>query len=108
MAEVIHTKVYIVAGTVGDRVEYLGFDSASGGYPYASAYIRDQTSDLQQAVQWLEDAEKNLPQLKNIKVYQISLHEADAVEVMRNGKVVKDLLSQLTNDQKKILQHMLK
>lgn len=108
MAEVIHTKEYVVAGTVGDRIEYLSFDSVSGGYPYVSSYIRDQTSDLQRAVQWLEDAEKNLPRLKNAKVYEISLCEADAVEVMRNGKVVKDLLSQLTDDQKKILQHMLK
>jgi len=75
MTKAIHTKVFVIAGTVGDKIEYLGFDSASGGYPYCSAFIRDVTSDIDRAILWLKDAEKNLPRLKNAKIYEISLRE---------------------------------
>lgn len=108
MAKVVDTKVYVVAGTVDGRMEYLSFDSASGGYPYASASIQYKTHDLRQAVEWLKDATKNLPSLSNPKVYEISLCEVDVSEVFEDNNVVSNLLSQLTTEQKNILRNILK
>ena len=109
MAKVADSNTYIVASIASDgKMEYLSFDSASGGYPYASASIRDQTSSLEQAIEWLKDAKRNLPRLNNPKVYEICLSEVDISMTSQDSNVVGILLSQLTPEQKSILRDILK
>ena len=74
--QLIDTKIYVVGGTSNNsKFSYLGFDSASGGYPCVSDVPRDLTSDVQQATKWLADAKKNLKRLENVKIYEIMLQE---------------------------------
>jgi glyoxylate utilization-related uncharacterized protein len=105
---VFGSKLYVVAGEVSGKTEYLNFDSASGGYPYSSTAIRDKTANLQKAVDWVEEAKKYYTSMSNPKVYEILLQETDVTGLMTDGKIVNDLLKTLTTEQKKLLKDKLK
>jgi hypothetical protein len=107
---IVGQKRYVVAGSTRDgNTEYVGFDSASGGYPYASAVLVNTTADLAKAISWMKDAEKNLHIIKNPKVfsYEIKLSEVDTSAFEANEVIVKNMIEGLSDEQIEILKRQI-
>jgi hypothetical protein len=102
--ELINTKNFVVAGYKNGRFDYLGFDSNSGGYPYASGYMRDRTTDALKAISWLSEAKSCYCGIPDPKVYEIILREADISGFVEEEKEVDLIISALSETQL----HMLK
>ena len=99
---------YVVAGEVSCAdLEFLDFDSASGGYPYAANYIRNVYNTPLDAWKDLPEATSNYVQMKYPKVYRIVLEEVDMTPYERDQDKVETVLSNLTKEQKQLLKEML-
>jgi hypothetical protein len=103
-------KQYLVSGMVGGKTSYLGFDEASGGYPWASDRIDAVTTDLNEAHKWLKDAKKNLVALKGPRVFsfEINLVEVDMTSFALDDRLVQSILDELTPEQRNMLKDKLK
>lgn len=83
----VKTKVFVVGGMAKDygkdtkSLQFVGHDSASGGYPYsASIYSATKTPDFERAVRWLSlDAKES--HLEDPKIYELVLEEVQYKEV---------------------------
>ena len=96
MTQTNATKYFVVGATDNKmKFVYLGFDSASGGYPYVSGVPRDLTSDIKQATEWLAGAEKNLKKLENPKIYEIILREVIIEKPLTERQKISNEISQL-------------
>ncbi len=72
----IDTGLYVVGGYKNGKFGTVGFDDASGGYPYFDPVLRDKTSSLESAkTSWLEDAKSSYVGITDAKVYRIVLEE---------------------------------
>jgi len=100
----IETKIYVVS----NGSSYLGFDSNSGGYPYASNSIADTTKDVGKAVSWLDSAKGSYCQIAKAKVYEIVLRELDITSYTQDQDTVEQLLAGITEQQRAILKNKLK
>jgi hypothetical protein len=100
----IETKTYVVS----NGRSYLGFDSNSGGYPYASRGIADTTKDISKALSWLDDAKGSYCQIPTAKVYEIVLREVDITSYTQDQDIVEQLLAGITEQQRILLKDRLK
>ena len=99
---------YVVAGEVSYAdLEFLGFDSASGGYPYASNWIRNVYNTSLDAWKDLPEATSDYVRMKDPKVYRIVLEEVDMMSYERDQHKVETVLNMLTKEQKQFLKEML-
>jgi hypothetical protein len=107
---VVGKKTYVVVGNFNGRSSYLSFDKGSGGYPNASDYIKDVTTDLEQVDRWLKNAKKLMPEFEDPKVfsYEINLVEVDMTSFYLDDKKMQDMLDELTPDQLRMLRDKLK
>lgn len=95
----VKTKVFVVGGMVKDygkdtkSLEFVGHDSASGGYPYAATiYSAAKTPDFERAARWLSvDAKES--HLEDPKIYELVLEEVQfkEVETVRIEKQLKEV-----------------
>ena len=107
----ITTATYVVAGHTlkgGDKLQFLGFDSHSGGYPWASSYIQDKTSDIMQAISWLGDAKSDFVKISNPKVYEVILREVDISAILNEEQKIDQFLNGISATQKEMLKRKLK
>jgi hypothetical protein len=99
----IKTNQLVVAGFIKGKLNYLGFDSNSGGYPYASSYMQSRTGELSEAVSWLPEATSSYCGIPDPKVYEIVLREVDISKFVDEEKEVEEMFSKLSEAQKKLL-----
>ena len=106
--ETICTKSFVVGGINSGKFEYLAFDSNSGGYPYASGHIGTLTTDLLQAISWLDEAKSTYCGIPNPKVYEITLKEVDVSSFVDEESEIDSIISGLSETQIKMLKSKLK
>ena len=105
----IKLDMYVAAGLRldADSMEFLDFDSASGGYPFAANYIRNTYNTPWDAWKDLPEATSNYVHMKDPKVYRVLLEEVDMTSFERDQEKVESVLNNLTEEQKQLLKEIL-
>lgn len=105
--ESIKLNKFVVAGKVSSELEFLAFDSNSGGYPYASSTLNNIYRSPAEAFKDLPEAYSDHIRMKDPRVYRIVLEEVDVVFYDNDQKKVESVLDDLTKEQKQLLKEML-
>lgn len=105
---IIKLDKYVIAGKVScAELEFLDFDSLSGGYPFAFNRIRNTYESALNAHKDLPEATSDYVRMKDPKVYRIVLEEVDMTSYDNDQKKVESVLDDLTEEQKFLLKEML-
>jgi len=96
------TKIYVVGNSPN---HLIGYDSASGGYPYLTGVQNAaKTVKVMDVLPIIKDAERLL---NKPKVYKLILQEVDMSVELADYNNLEEFVNKLTDDQRKHLKLML-